>query len=85
MKTLRVQCLSHSVLLLTNIWISDDTIEALTLEPVYSPLTEFLMQGTVPRGFIHELFSYVLPKTEAFEKVIKTILNEFNIFKLMMF
>lgn len=79
MTTLRGQCLSHSNMILTRVWISDDRKCAPVLEPLYSPLTEFLMQGTIPRGFIHELFNYTLSKTEVFEKVSGTFLNVFNI------
>lgn len=60
-------------MLLTHIWISDNRDSARILLPVNSPLTNFLIQGTMPRGFINELLSSTALKPQIFEKVsIKT-------------
>lgn len=72
---MRTQCVTHSIMLLTHVWISDDRECARILEPLYSPLTEFLMQGTIPRGFINELLSRTTVKPEVFEKVNTKYLN----------
>lgn len=74
-----MQCVAHSVTLLTNIWISDDRECASILEPICSPLTEFLMTDTMPRGFINELVSRAALKPELFQKVNSKYLIVSNI------
>lgn len=60
-------------MLLTQIWITDNTESARILEPLNSPLTDFLLRERMPRGFINELFSRTTLKPEVFKKVMKNI------------
>lgn len=57
-------------MLLTNTCILDDKESARILEPLHSPLTEFLLQGTLPRGFLNELFNRTALKPTTFKQVI---------------
>lgn len=67
--------MGHVVSLLTHVWISDDSDSARILSPLHSPLTDFLIQGTLPRGFINELINVTALKSAVFDKVSEQHIN----------
>lgn len=62
-------------MLLTNVWISDDRDSARILLPLFSPLTDFLIQDKMPRDFINELLCSTALKPMIFEKVSVQLFN----------
>lgn len=66
---MRSQCLNHSILFLTYTWITDGRECVSKMENLISPLTVFLMENTMPRGFMNELLSRTALKHEVFDKV----------------
>lgn len=66
---LREQSVSNSVMLLTYLWISDDSDKTRIMGPIYSPLTDFLLDGKIPRGFINELLIYAETMPYVLDKV----------------
>lgn len=44
-------------MLITEVWILDDREWIQNMQPIYSPITQFLMKGKVPRGFINEILN----------------------------
>ncbi|XP_050525292.1 ubiquitin conjugation factor E4 B [Daktulosphaira vitifoliae] len=81
LQNIRAQCVSHSIMLLTNTCILDDKESARILEPLHSPLTEFLLQGTLPRGFLNELFNRTALKLTTFKQVFSPLLQ--NLYRIM--
>lgn len=64
---LRSQCVNYSIILIT------EEIEGFyKLSKIFSPLTEFMMEGIIPRGFINELLTRTALKPEVFELVKQT-------------
>lgn len=63
--------MNHSIVLLSESWALDNAEFAQILAPVHSPLTDFLMQGTLPRGFMNELISGTTSRPDQFERVIR--------------
>jgi len=55
--------------LLSESWALDNLECTQTFAPLYSPLINFLMQDTLPRGFINELISGTTSRPDQFEKV----------------
>jgi len=58
-------------MLVTQICIYDDREFVRTMQPIYSPLTEFLLKGQLPRGFINELLNRTVVNPGHIEKVSK--------------
>lgn len=62
-------------MLLTNEWLMDDRVWAHTIPYMYTPLTQFLLKGKVPRGFMNEMLNRAAMNQDLMEKVSKQYLN----------
>ncbi|XP_025422672.1 ubiquitin conjugation factor E4 B [Sipha flava] len=78
---IRSQCVNHSIVLLTYDWVSDHRESARNLFPAISPLTHFLIQGTMPRGFINELLISTTLKPRMFEEIFSPLLQ--HLYRIM--
>jgi len=56
-------------MLITESWIMDDREWVRNMQPIYSPITQFLMKGKVPRGFINEILNRAALNQDLLEKV----------------
>jgi len=56
-------------MLITQVWILDDRQWVKNMQPIYSPITQFLMKGKVPRGFINEILNRAALNQDLLEKV----------------
>ncbi|XP_050424962.1 ubiquitin conjugation factor E4 B [Adelges cooleyi] len=81
LRDMSLQCIDHSIMLLTNTCILDHKESARILEPLYSPLTDFLLQGTLPRGFLNELCNRTSLKPNTFKKVFSPLLQ--HLYRIM--
>ncbi|XP_015363306.1 PREDICTED: ubiquitin conjugation factor E4 B [Diuraphis noxia] len=75
---LRSQCVSHCIMLITESWILDDREWVLNMQPIYSPITQFLMKGKVPRGFINEILNRAALNQDLLEKIFIPILQHIH-------
>lgn len=81
LKNIRKQCVNLSIVLLSESWVLDNLECTQTFAPLHSPLIHFMMQGTLPRGFINELISGTTSRPDQFEKIFKPLLQ--NLFRIM--
>jgi len=56
-------------MLITQGWILDDREWIRNMQPIYSPLTQFLLKEKLPRGFINELLNRAALNQDLLEKV----------------
>lgn len=74
---LRSQCVSYCILMITQGWIYDDNIWVRNMKTTYSPITQFLMKGKVPRGFINEVLNRAALNQDLLEEVSNQYLSKF--------
>lgn len=75
---LRSQCVSHCIMLITQVWILDDREWVRNMQPLYSPITQFLIKGKVPRGFINEILNRAALNQDLLEKIFIPILQHLH-------
>ncbi|CAH1738574.1 unnamed protein product [Aphis gossypii] len=78
---LRTQCINHCILLLTNEWLMDDRDWAHTIPYMYTPITQFLLKGKVPRGFMNEMLNRAAMNQDLMEKIFNPIIQ--HLYRLM--
>jgi len=62
-------------MLITQVWILDDREWVRNMQPLYSPITQFLIKGKVPRGFINEILNRAALNQDLLEKVSNQYLS----------
>ncbi|XP_025203698.1 ubiquitin conjugation factor E4 B isoform X1 [Melanaphis sacchari] len=75
---LRSQCVNHCVMLLTQEWIMDDREWVRCLTSMHSPLTQYLLRGKVPRGFMNEILNRAAMNQDLMEKIFIPILQHLH-------
>lgn len=75
---LRTQCINYCILLLTNAWVMDDRIWAHCVPYMYTPLTQFLLKGKVPRGFMNEILNRAAMNQVLMEKIFNPIIQHLH-------
>ncbi|XP_022173840.1 ubiquitin conjugation factor E4 B [Myzus persicae] len=75
---LRSQCVSYCILMITQGWIYDDNIWVRNMKTTYSPITQFLMKGKVPRGFINEVLNRAALNQDLLEEIFIPILQHLH-------
>jgi hypothetical protein len=72
---LRSQCVSHCIKLLTHEWVMDDREWVPVFIRRHSHLTQYLLRGKVPRGFMNEILNRAAMNQDLMEKVSKQCLS----------
>ena len=71
---LRAQCVQHASLVIQGI-LPLGCDESIALPPFYSPLLQFILNQSLPRGFLHELVVRTHSNQEAFGRVFTPLLQ----------